>query len=124
MSAFSKIVLLIIQVLVCSLLVVRGLGDDIPIARTELEEFEVKINAILRTRLDEEKAYVHEVLSFVRLGKLPRTLVEKALVWVRENCEDDDYLFVYFEQVLRRQALRLRFDVPRFNYDVYDASNR
>jgi hypothetical protein len=124
MSTLSKFVLVTIQLLLCSLLAAGAFGDDVPLARTELEEYEVQLNAVLRTRLDEEKAYVHDVLDLVRRGKLPRKLVDKSLVWVRENCDDEDNLFVYFEQVLRRQAQRLRFDLPRFDYDVYDASNR
>lgn len=124
MGALSKWILLALHILVCLALLSPARGDDSTIAETELEKYEKQVNMILRTRLDEEKAYVHEVIELIRTGRLPRKLVDKSLGWVRNHCRDNDYYFVYFERVLRRQAKPLGFDVPVFDYDVYDTSNR
>ncbi len=124
MNAFTKLILLAIQVMVCSMLVPFAFGDESTAAKTELEKYEIQLNAILRTRLDEEKAYVHEVIELVRLGRLPRKIVDKSVGWVRNHCADHSHGFVYFERVLRLHAERLNFQVPRFDFRVYDSSGR
>ena len=124
MNAFAKLVVLAIYVLLCSLLGPLAFGDDSAAVKSDMQKYEVQLNVTLHTRLDAEKAYVHEVIELVRLGRLPRKLVDKAVFWVRNHVAYDNYGFVYFERVLRRQAQQLKFPVPAFNYDVYDTSNR
>lgn len=123
MNAFAKLILLAAQVLLCLFLASLASGDEPPAVIGESAKYEQLLNMTLRVGLDEEKAYIHEVVTLVRQGRLPKKLVDKSVVWVRDNCADDDYYFVYFERILRRQAERLKFKVPRFDYDVY-ASNR
>ena len=124
MNAHAKLVLLAIHVLLCAALVPMATGDDAAIVKSDPQKYETQLNAVLRTRFDEEKAYVHQVIGLVQQGKLPRKLVDKALLWVRKHHGSDNHSFVYFERVLRLQATTLRFQVPAFNYDIYDAANR
>ncbi len=89
--------------------------------KLSLEEYEKRLNAILRTRLDAEKEFVKQVVQLVREEKLPRKLVDTSFKWVRNKRPDTNYPFVYFERVLRLQAHRLKFEIPPFDYDVYRA---
>lgn len=89
--------------------------------KLSLEEYEKRLNAILRTRLDAEKEFVKKVVQLVREEKLPRKLVDTSFKWVRNRRPDTNYPFVYFERVLRLQAKRLKYDIPPFDYDVYRA---
>ncbi len=124
MNALAKLELLAFHVLLFAVLIPMVAGDDFAAAKSDLQNYETQLNAVLRTRFDEEKAYVHEVIELVQAGKLPRKLVDKSFLWVRKHHGSDNHSFVYFERVLRLQATTLRFQVPAFDYDVYDASNR
>jgi hypothetical protein len=122
-TAFSKVILLVIQVLVCCALVSFCRGDEPAGTVSEIEKYEAQINVIVRSRLDEEKDYVHTIVDLVRRGKLPKKLVDKAVVYVQNDCDEDDHGFVYFEQTLRRLGKKVGFKVPAFDYDIYDESN-
>ena len=82
-------------------------------------EYEEKIQAILKTRLPEEKEFVSKVLKLVREGKLPERVMETSYKWALNKHPDSNYPFVYFERVLRIQANKLRIELPAFDYTVY-----
>jgi hypothetical protein len=124
MHAFAKFTLLAIMLLVgATAKHLRG-DDESPAVKSDMAKYEAQLNLILRTRFNEEKAFVHGVIQLIRQGKLPRKLVDKSMLWVRNNSKSDNHSFAYFERVLRIQANRLNLPVPAFNYDIYDASNR
>ena len=83
------------------------------------KEYEEKIQAILKTRLPEEKEFVSEVLKLVRQGKLPERVMETSYKWALNKHPDSNYPFVYFERVLRIQANKLKIELPAFDYTVY-----
>ena len=87
----------------------------------QFEEYERQLNAILKTRRDEEKAFVKAVVKNVRDGKLPAKLISTSFKWVRNRRPNTNYPFIYFERVLRLQAAKLKLSkfVPEFDYDIY-----
>ena len=100
-----------------------GQGYD-PSRFVSAEEYKLyaeQLNALLRTRLDEEKAFVNQVVDQVRRNRIPAKLVQSTYGWVRNRRPKTNYPFVYFERVLRLQAKRLGIleSVPDFDYDVY-----
>ncbi len=84
-------------------------------------EYERQLNALLKTRRDEEKLFVGQIVAQIRLGKIPSKLVQTSYQWVRNKRPDTNYPFIYFEKVLRLQAAKLKLEgeVPRFDYSVY-----
>ena len=88
-------------------------------ARYEL--YERQLNAILKTRRDEEKLFVKQVVDQVKKNRLPAKLVNTSFEWGRKNRPFTKYPFVYFERVLRLQAkkLGLKNVVPPFDYGIY-----
>lgn len=85
------------------------------------EDYEQRLNAILKTRRDEEKEFVERVVNKVKDGAIPERLVETSFKWVQNKRPDTNYPFVYFERVLRIQAKRLELEreIPPFDYDIY-----
>ncbi|MFM7740958.1 MAG: hypothetical protein ACKO9H_16290 [Planctomycetota bacterium] len=82
-------------------------------------DYEAKIQAILKTRLNEEKAFVTSVLEKVRAGEIPEKMVETSYKWVLNKHPDSNYPFVYFERVLRIQGDKAGIEIPPFDYEVY-----
>jgi len=122
---------------VCYLAVIVGVGcfssagfadgfepDDFNPA--QFEEYERKLNAILKTRRDEEKAFVAAVVEKVKTGKLPSQLVQTSFQWARNERPDTNYPFIYFERVLRLQAgkIDLAAEVPPFDYSIYGSAGQ
>lgn len=96
-------------------------------------EYERQLNAILKTRRDEERIFIGEVVQQVRDGKIPTKLVSTSFDWVRKKRPGTKYPFIYFEKVLRLQAQQLKIadEVPSFDFGIYrrsvgqlDASSR
>lgn len=83
-------------------------------------DYEERLNAVLKTRRDEEKKFVKDVLRLVKDGVLPEHVVETSFKWVVNKRPDTDYPFVYFERVLRIQANQLELTIPEFDYSIYD----
>ncbi len=84
--------------------------------------YERQLNALLKTRRDEEKEYVNEVVENVKSGLIPYKLVATSYGWVRNKRPDTKYPFVFFEQVLRIQGKKAKLPkgaVPKFDYRVY-----
>ena len=75
--------------------------------------------AVLKTRLNEEKAFVTAVMDKVRSGEIPEKLVETSYKWVLNRRPDTNYPFVYFERVLRLQGDKAGIVIPPFDYDAY-----
>lgn len=82
-------------------------------------DYEAKIQAILKTRLNEEKAFVSLVMEKVRAGEIPEKMVETSYKWVLNKHPDTNYPFVYFERVLRIQGEKAGIEIPPFDYDAY-----
>lgn len=95
--------------------------EDPAIVKTRFLEYERQLNAMLKTRRDEEKIFVAEVINQIRLEKIPSKLVTTSFEWVRNKRPDTEYPFVYFERVLRLQAKRLHLgkEIPEFDYRIY-----
>ena len=85
------------------------------------EDYEERLNAVLKTRRDEEKEFLKKVVARIKDGTIPERLIETSYKWVLNKRPDTDYPFIYFERVLRLQAKRLRMerDIPPFDYDIY-----
>lgn len=82
-------------------------------------DYEAKIQAILKTRLNEEKAFVTSVMEKVRAGEIPEKMVETSYKWVLNKHPDTNYPFVYFERILRIQGDKAGIEIPPFDYEVY-----
>ena len=93
---------------------------------SQFDEYERQLNAILKTRRDEEKAFVHKVVTQVRLGRLPSKLVSTSYDWGRKNRPDTNYPFIYFEKVLRIQAkaINLENEIPPFDFSIYKSAGQ
>ena len=87
----------------------------------KFKEYEQQLNAILKTRRDEEKKFINEIVQQVRKGKIPSKLVATSFQWVRNKRPNTDHPFVYFEQVIRLQARKLNIAaaIPPFDYSIY-----
>ena len=84
--------------------------------------YEKQLNALLLTRRDEEKLFIHLVVEKVKAGKIPTQLVQTSYGWVRNKRPNTKYPFVFFEQVLRLQAKKadLADDVVHaYDYAIY-----
>ena len=95
--------------------------EDSSAVRTQFVEFERQLNAILKTRRDEEKQFVGLVVNQIRLGLIPSKLVTTSFKWVRNKRPTTKYPFIYFERVLRLQADRLGLvdQIPPFDFSIY-----
>ncbi|MFN9538132.1 MAG: hypothetical protein ACK6A8_02645 [Planctomycetota bacterium] len=83
------------------------------------EDYEAKIQALLKTRLPEEKAFVSAVMAKVRAGEIPEKMVETSFKWVLNKHPETNNPFLYFERVLRIQGNKAEIEIPPFDYDVY-----
>lgn len=77
-----------------------------------LDKFERLLKAGLRARRPVEFAFIALVVDMVRNGKLPKELVQKAFVWVRNNKKKERYPAVWFEFALRALAAREGITIP------------
>ena len=95
--------------------------EDSSAVRTQFIEFERQLNAILKTRRDEEKEFVGQVVNQIRLGAIPSKLVTTSFKWTRNKRPNTKYPFIYFERVLRLQAERLGMEdeIPPFDFSIY-----
>jgi hypothetical protein len=84
----------------------------------QFTEYERQLNAILKTRRDQEKLFVSQVVEKLKQDKLPIKLVDTSFEWVRNKRPYTDHPFYYFERVLRLEAAKLGLEeeVPPFDY--------
>ncbi len=91
---------------------------------TDLDKYEQQVNAMLKTRLDAEKAYVSLILEMVEEGDIPRDLVDRAVLWVQNKRAYAHTPFVYFARVLELQGERAKIEIPPFDYNIYSDQTR
>ena len=108
---------------------VIGNGDDfLPESFTNAQfvEYERKLNALLKTRADEEKKFVNQIVMQVKLGKIPSRLVSTSYQWGRTKRPNTNYPFIYFEKVIRIQAkaMKLEKEIPPFDYSIYKSDGQ
>lgn len=84
-------------------------------------EYEQQLNALLKTRRQEEQDFISQVVRQVRQGKIPSRLVSTSYGWVRTKRPNTNYPFIYFERVLRLQAnaANLGNQIPNFDLSIY-----
>lgn len=84
-------------------------------------QYEQQLNAILKTRRDEERKFVNDIVTKVREGKLPSKLVQTSFKWVQKKRPNTNFPFIYFEMVLRLQAERagIASAVPPYDFGIY-----
>lgn len=107
----------------------RARADDFDPGKfnpAQFEEYERQLNAILRTRREEEKEFVARVVELIRTGEIPAKLVDTSYQWVRNKRPNTDYPFIYFERVLRLQAKQIKLDkkIPVFDYSIYGSAGQ
>jgi hypothetical protein len=128
--AFNWIMLtLVVLVLTGSMTTRPGYADDFmpeKFESSQFVEYERQLNAMLKTRHDEEKKFVSKIVAQVRLGKIPSRLVSTSYSWVRNKRPDTNYPFVYFERVIRIQAkaINLEEEIPEFDYSIYSSAGQ
>lgn len=106
-----------------------GTGDDfLPESFTDAQfiEYEKQLNALLKTRADEEKKFVNQIVMQVKMGKIPSRLVSTSYQWGRTKRPNTNYPFIYFEKVIRIQAkaMRLEKEIPPFDYSIYKSDGQ
>ena len=85
-----------------------------------LVQLERQLNAILRTRLTEEKLFVAAVVKHVGERKIPRSLVNASFKYVLKKRYAEEYRFVYFVRVIQFLGNRERVAIPAFDFSVYN----
>jgi hypothetical protein len=90
------------------------------------QAYEKQLNAILKTRRDQEKVFVKKVVDRVREGRIPPKLVATSFQWGRNKRPNSNFPFVYFERVLRLQAKRVKLEkeIPPFDYSIYGSAGQ
>ena len=90
------------------------------------KDYERKLNAVLKTRRDEEKKFVADIVEQVKLKRIPDKLVVASWRYAREKRPDTKYPFIYFEKVLRILATKLELEVyiPPFDYSIYGSAGQ
>ena len=63
--------------------------EETQAVRDRFIEFERQLNAMLKTRREEEKQFVGLVVNQIRLGLIPSKLVSTSFEWVRKQTTDD-----------------------------------
>ncbi len=87
-------------------------------------QYEQQLNAILKTRFNEEKDYVRKVVALTTLNRLPRSVVNTSFKWVLNKRPRTNNRFIYFQRVLDLQAERLNLPVPTFDSSFYTVRTR
>lgn len=88
-------------------------------------QYETQLNAILRTRLDEEKEFVKGIVEQVRAENISTRLVNTSFKWVRNKRPNVKNSFIYFERVLRILATSQGVGefIPEFDPNVYSLTS-
>ena len=84
-------------------------------------EYEQQLNALLKTRRQEEQDFISQVVRQVQRGRIPSRLISTSYGWVRNKRPGTKYPFIYFEKVLRLQAnaANLGDEIPNFDLSIY-----
>jgi len=88
-------------------------------------QYETQLNAILKTRLDEEKEFVKGIVDQVRAENISTRLVNTSFKWVRNKRPNVKNSFIYFEKVLRILANSQGVGefIPEFDPNVYSLTS-
>lgn len=99
-------------------------GDQFSPAR--LQEYERQLNAVLKTRRDEERQFLSDLVGQVGAGTVPTELVQTSFKWVRKKRPDTPFPFLYFERVLRILATQqgVEANIPAFDDSVIGQPNQ
>lgn len=91
-----------------------------------VEQYEQKLNAILKTRTDQEKVFIAQLVANVRTGAVPLKLISTSFRWVQENRPQANYPFIYFEKVLRLQADKIGVvaAIPPFDFEAFRSAGQ
>jgi len=84
-------------------------------------QYEQQLNAILKTRREEERQFINQLVTRVREGKLPSKLIQTSFRWVQKKRPQTNFPFIYFEKVLRLQADRAGIvdTIPPYDFEIY-----
>lgn len=84
-------------------------------------QYEQQLNAILKTRRVEERAFLTVLVARVRTGELPSKLIQTSFQWVYKKRPQTNFPFIYFERVLRLQAEKegIADIIPPFDFSIY-----
>lgn len=98
-------------------------GDQFSPAR--LQEYERQLNAVLKTRRDEERQFIKSLVSQIGSGTVSTEIVQTSFKWVRRKRPDTPFPFLYFERVLRIIATQQGQggNIPPFNASVIGQPN-
>lgn len=90
---------------------------------SQFVEYERQLNAILKTRHDAERAFIGDLVTLVRLGRIPSRLLSTSYQWGIKNRPNTNYPFIYFERVLRIQATQIGLgnEIPGFDFAIYNS---
>lgn len=85
------------------------------------QKYEQQLNAILKTRRDEERKFIADIVAQVRAGRLPSKLIQTSFRWVQKKRPNTSFPFIYFEKVLRIQADRAGISetIPPYDFGIY-----
>ena len=84
-----------------------------------LVQLERQLNAILKTRRPEEKAFVKEVVKGIEDETIPRRLVNISFKYVRNKRPYTRYPFVYFVRVLQIVGAKEEVTIPKFDFKIF-----
>ncbi len=104
----------------------RNVFDERRMNPAYFEEYERQLNAILKTRRDQEKEFVSLLVGQIKEDKIPVRLIDTSFEWVRNKRPDTEYPFLLFEKVLRLQAKKLGIEdeIPPFDYSIYKSGGQ
>ena len=90
------------------------------------EQFEMQLNAVLKTRTDQEKAFITQLVANTQQGAVPIKLITTSFRWVQESRPNSNYPFIYFERVLRLQADKIGVAdaIPPFDFDLFRSAGQ
>jgi hypothetical protein len=100
-------------------------GTSEPLDDAFFVQYETQLNAILKTRLDEEKEFVKEIVDQVKAENLSTRLINTSFKWVRNKRPNVKNSFVYFERVLRILAKSQGVSefIPAFDPGIYSRTS-
>ena len=90
-----------------------------------LREYERQLNAVLKTRKDEERQFIGLLVGQIGTGAVSPQLVQTSFKWVRKKRPDTTFPFLYFERVLRIMATQqgVGDQIPPFDMSIIGQPN-
>ena len=90
-----------------------------------LQEYERQLNAVLKTRKDEERQFIGLLVGQIGAGAVSPQLVQTSFKWVRKKRPGTTFPFLYFERVLRIMATQQGVGdaIPPFDMSIIGQPN-